>query len=299
MSLGLGIDAGGTATRWALADADGRPQAAGLAAPLSGHIFSRAAEARAREIVGEIAGAVGPARPDGVVAGVTGLTREAPAVALIRSMLSGAMGLPEERVFVAEDMWIAYLSYFAPGEGILVYGGTGSIGYYLGEDKETIRVGGRGNLIDDGGSAFSIARHALRHVLARRGGGAGLRLDDPARGGARARRSAAPAGTRSAPSSTAATAAASAFWRGRSPKRPTPTGGAGDPLRRRPGARAPRHHPAAPRRGAARGARRGAPRACIPRSSQPSSAEVAPLAPVIAAEVDPALTAARLAASLP
>jgi glucosamine kinase len=187
MSLGLGIDAGGTATRWALADADGRPHAAGLAAPLSGHIFSRAADAGAREIVGEITQAVGPARPEAVVAGVTGLTREAPAVALIRSMLSGALGLSEERVHVAEDMWIAYLSYFAPGEGILVYGGTGSVGYYLGEDRETIRVGGRGNLIDNGGSAFSIARHALRHTLrAEEAPGSGFGLDDPARGGPRA-----------------------------------------------------------------------------------------------------------------
>ena len=62
-------------------------------------------------------------------------------------------------------MWIAYLSYFALGEGILVYSGTGSIGYYLSEDKDVIRVGGRGNLIDDGGSGFWIAREALKAVL--------------------------------------------------------------------------------------------------------------------------------------
>ncbi|HST95183.1 MAG TPA: BadF/BadG/BcrA/BcrD ATPase family protein, partial [Microvirga sp.] len=68
-------------------------------------------------------------------------------------------------VFVAEDMWIAYLAYFALGEGILVYSGTGSIGYYLSEAKEVIRVGGRGNLIDDGGSGFWIAREALKAVL--------------------------------------------------------------------------------------------------------------------------------------
>jgi N-acetylglucosamine kinase-like BadF-type ATPase len=80
-------------------------------------------------------------------------------------MLAGALGLSEERVVVAEDMWIAYLSAFAPGEGVLVYSGTGSIGYFLGADKEVIRVGGRGSLIDDGGSAFWIAVHALRHVL--------------------------------------------------------------------------------------------------------------------------------------
>jgi len=298
VSLGLGIDAGGTATRWAIADADGHRQAAGLAASLSGHIFSRAAEARAREIVGEIAGAVGPARPDGVVAVVTGLTREAPAVALIRSMLSRVLGLPEERVHVAEDMWIAYLSYFAPGAGILVYGGTGSIGYYLSEDKDTIRVGGRGNLIDDGGSAFWIARHALRHVLraeeespgsgwttplgaalARAVGGTGWNEvrtfvygGDHGRIGLLAR-AVAEAADADPPALATLSAAGRELAR------------LGITLLRRVGAR---------------------PVALTGRAARLHLAileafdeEVRPPAPVIATEVDPALTAARLAASLP
>ena len=83
----------------------------------------------------------------------------------MRSMFAKAFALPPEKVFVAEDMWIAYLSYFALGEGILVYSGTGSIGYYLSEEKEVIRVGGWGNLIDDGGSGFWIAREALKTIL--------------------------------------------------------------------------------------------------------------------------------------
>lgn len=298
MSLGLGIDAGGTATRWTLADADGAPTASGAAAPLSGHIFSRAAEGRARAVVAEIAGAVARARPGGIVAGITGLTREAPAVELIRAMLSEAIGVPEERVFVAEDMWIAYLSYFAPGEGILVYGGTGSIGYYLGADKEPIRVGGRGNLIDDGGSAFWIARHAVRLVLraeeetpgsgwttplgaALSGaiGGAGwnevrafIYGGDRGRIGLLARAVAEAAG--SDPAALAILEAA-----GRELAR------LGTSLIRRVGkrpvaltGRATRLHPA------------------ILASFE---REVAPLAPVIATAVDPALTAARLAASLP
>jgi N-acetylglucosamine kinase-like BadF-type ATPase len=166
MNLGLGIDAGGTATRWRLADASGRAVADGTVAPLSGHIFSKAAEDHARRIVAEIAQAVTPiGRPRGIVAGITGLTREAPAEALMQSILASAFGIPRERVFVAEDMWIAYLSYFALGEGILVYSGTGSIGYYLTGNKQVIRVGGLGNLIDDGGSGFWIAREALKLVL--------------------------------------------------------------------------------------------------------------------------------------
>lgn len=164
--LGLGIDAGGTATRWRLADAEGRSLGEGRVEPLSGHIFSPAAETRAREIVEAIAGAaLQHGRPTGIVAGITGLTRGAPAEALMRGLFAKALRVPHERVFIAEDMWIAYLSHFGLGEGILVYSGTGSIGYYLSPDKQPIQVGGRGNLIDDGGSGFWIAREALKAVL--------------------------------------------------------------------------------------------------------------------------------------
>jgi glucosamine kinase len=166
MGLGLGIDAGGTATRWRLADTSGRCMAQGSVAPLTGHLFSAAAEERARQIVLDMAQAVmKQGRPLGIIAGITGLTRDTPAEATMRALFAETFELAPDKVFVAEDMWIAYLSYFALGEGILVYSGTGSIGYYLSQDKEVIRVGGRGNLIDDGGSGFWIAREALKAVL--------------------------------------------------------------------------------------------------------------------------------------
>jgi N-acetylglucosamine kinase-like BadF-type ATPase len=166
MSLGLGIDAGGTATRWRLADPKGACIAQGMTEPLSGHLFSAAAEERAKQLVGEMARSVAQTgRPHGIVAGITGLTRQTPAETLMRAILADAFEVPGDRIFVAEDMWIAYLSYFALGEGILVYSGTGSIGYYLTPDKQVIRVGGRGNLIDDGGSGFWVAREALKTVL--------------------------------------------------------------------------------------------------------------------------------------
>ena len=166
MALGLGIDAGGTATRWRLADVQGRCIAKGNADPLTGHLFSAAAEERARQIILDMAQAIlRHGKPLGIVAGITGLTRDTPSEAKMRALFAEIFELPPDKVFVAEDMWIAYLSYFALGEGILVYSGTGSIGYYLSETKEVIRVGGRGNLIDDGGSGFWIAREALKTIL--------------------------------------------------------------------------------------------------------------------------------------
>jgi N-acetylglucosamine kinase-like BadF-type ATPase len=166
MALGLGIDAGGTATRWRLVETSGQCVAQGSVEPLTGHLFSSAAEERAKQIVAEMALVVAKTgKPHGIIAGITGLTRDTPAEATMRTMFSKAFHLPEERIFVAEDMWIAYLAYFALGEGILVYSGTGSIGYYLSAAKEVIRVGGRGNLIDDGGSGFWITKEALKAVL--------------------------------------------------------------------------------------------------------------------------------------
>lgn len=166
MGLGLGIDAGGTATRWRLVEREGACLAQGSVEPLTGHLFSTAAEERARRISSELAQAVTQAgKPAGIVAGITGLTRDTPAEAVMRGILAEAFALPSAKIFVAEDMWIAYLSYFALGEGILVYSGTGSIGYYLSPDKQAIRIGGRGNLIDDGGSGFWVAREALKAVL--------------------------------------------------------------------------------------------------------------------------------------
>lgn len=179
MSLGLGIDAGGTATRWRLADADGQCVAQGSTDPLSGHLFSPAAEERARLLIAGIAREIGARKPNGIVAGITGLTRDTPSEILVRDMLAGAFDLPAASVFVAEDMWIAYLSYFGLGEGILVYSGTGSIGCYVTTDKDIIRVGGRGNLIDDAGSGFWIAREALKSVLRREEENPGEAWDTP------------------------------------------------------------------------------------------------------------------------
>lgn len=166
MGLGLGINADGTVTRWRLTDQDGRSITQGTAAPLTGLLFSVAAEERARQIVIDMAQAVlKTGKPLGIVAGIAGLTRHTPAEATMRSLFAEVFELNQDKVFVAEDMWIAYLSCFALGEGILVHSGAGSIGYYLSETKEVIRVGGRGNLIDDGGSGFWIAREALKAIL--------------------------------------------------------------------------------------------------------------------------------------
>ena len=155
--LGLGIDGGGSATRWALCDETGVAVDAGELPGISGHLFNAPERARFADMVGALRARLGAAEIGALVAGITGMSE--PAVAA--SLLSEALGVAASRVQVRDDMWIAYHAVFAPGEGHIVYSGTGSIGVHVRADGTVLRVGGRGMLIDDGGSAFWIGRIAL------------------------------------------------------------------------------------------------------------------------------------------
>ena len=166
MSVGLGLDGGGGGTRWVLADAAGAVVARGETVPLSGLVFSPGAEARAAEIVDGLAALILPhGTPHAVLAGVTGTTSGAPAAVVLAGLIARTFGLPAGRVEVTDDIAILHRACFPPGTGILLYSGTGSAGLHIGADGQTMRVGGLGHLIDDGGSGYAIARDALRTVL--------------------------------------------------------------------------------------------------------------------------------------
>lgn len=157
MRPGLGIDAGGSATRWALVDARGGVVDSGALAAVNGHLFVPAQRAAFEAFVAELAGLV--AQPCAVVAGITGLTGDAPEATLAGQLLGAAFGAVP--VVVQDDLWIGYHAAFRPGEGIAVYAGTGSVGMHIRADGTIVRVGGRGMLIDDAGSAFWIGRRGL------------------------------------------------------------------------------------------------------------------------------------------
>lgn len=157
--LALGIDGGGSATRWAVADAGGTILDHGVAPPISGHLFSDAERQRLAQSIATI-----PHRPTRVLAGITGLAATAPQAADAARIIAETLNLPAEAVEIHNDMWIAYHALFAPGEGHIVYAGTGAIALHIAADGTEIRAGGRGMLIDDAGSAFWIARTALDHI---------------------------------------------------------------------------------------------------------------------------------------
>jgi N-acetylglucosamine kinase-like BadF-type ATPase len=156
--LHLGLDAGGTQTRWALADATGALQAEGSAPPITGLMLL---DAPGRAALAEALRALVAALPAGTVlrsawAGVTGFD------AALAAELAPALGLPPAAVRVCSDIELACRAAFAPGEGLVVYAGTGSIAALLAADGTLHRAGGRGAVIDDAGGGHWIARQALQ-----------------------------------------------------------------------------------------------------------------------------------------
>jgi glucosamine kinase len=164
--IGLGIDAGGTQTRWALAAPDGAILAEGTVPGLSALQMSKPdGRASVHATFTELARAVlAQAQPVRVRAGLTGFGGDGE---LLASWLAELLGIEATAVAMCNDIEIAYRASFTPGEGYLVYAGTGSIGAFIDGEGSFHRAGGRGVVLDDGGGGFWIAREALRHIWRR------------------------------------------------------------------------------------------------------------------------------------
>jgi glucosamine kinase len=161
--IGLGIDAGGTQTRWALAAPGGAILAEGTVAGLSALQMSKPdGRASVHATFAELARAVlRHGQPASVRAGLTGFGGDG---AQLTAWLAELLGIAPAAIAMCNDIDIAYRASFSPGEGYLVYAGTGSIGAFIDEQGTFHRAGGRGVVLDDGGGGFWIAREALRHI---------------------------------------------------------------------------------------------------------------------------------------
>jgi N-acetylglucosamine kinase-like BadF-type ATPase len=169
--LGLGLDAGGSQTRWALCEPEGTVLAQGSVAGMSGlQLQSDAGRAALESVLQTLATALHAALPKVVqgqplalYAGFTGLGAAQDQVAMQR-LLQQHLPLASDQVTVTHDMDIAYRAAHAPGEGYLVYAGTGSIAAYIDAADTFHRAGGRGGILGDEGSGYWIAREALAHL---------------------------------------------------------------------------------------------------------------------------------------
>ncbi len=165
----VGLDVGGTQTRWALVTLSGELLAEGVAAGFSGARLHVSAERDAvndhlNAIAAQISAAIQHGVLVGVHAGVTGIGNSA---SQLVPMIATAFALPTEQAVVTSDVELSYRAALAPGEGYLIYSGTGSIAAFIDEENMFHRAGGRGVMLDDAGGAYWIAREALRRIWRR------------------------------------------------------------------------------------------------------------------------------------
>lgn len=153
----LGLDAGGSGTKWSLVR-DGRVVASGVAEPLTTALLG-SPEGLAR--LSALAAAL-PGQADAVHAGIPGLTAHSSQAAAVQQLLADALGLDGGRISVEGDLDLAYRAHLSPGAGVLLYAGTGSIAYHVAANGQVVRAGGRGYRIGDDGGGYSIGRAAAR-----------------------------------------------------------------------------------------------------------------------------------------
>jgi glucosamine kinase len=158
----LGIDAGATATKWALYDG-AQIVDSGKCAAMDGHIFRPESRARVNEVLTEISAKVKGTEIKSVFAGITGATSEDSATDPLGQIFHSYF--PNAKVRVVHDIELAYYANFEVGEGILLYAGTGSIAMYIDDEAGPIRAGGWGYLLGDEGAAFWIGRESIRWVV--------------------------------------------------------------------------------------------------------------------------------------
>lgn len=172
MAFYLGLDAGGTSTRAALAD-DTR-----ILARLSGGSIKplRVSREQAREnlaaLLGEVAQVSGVdlTQITATCVGTAGL-RLPQTDGWMREIISACAG---GKIIVCGDEEIALDAAFPGGAGVLVIAGTGSNTLGRTSTGQLLHVGGWGPVLGDQGSGYWIGHQALRSVL--RAKDAGLRV---------------------------------------------------------------------------------------------------------------------------
>lgn len=153
----LGIDAGASATKWALINDLGVVKS-GIDASMDGHIYRTSSRERMREVSRSIAKQIQDFKLSKVFIGITGVLQDGS----IEKLLTTAFKAP---VTVVSDIELAYRANFSPGEGILLYAGTGSVAYAIDERAQVHKIGGWGYLLGDEGGGYWIGREAIRNTL--------------------------------------------------------------------------------------------------------------------------------------
>jgi glucosamine kinase len=159
----LGIDAGGTASRWALLGEDGLLVAEGQVGPMSGLMLSNTdGKALFDATLNDMRHQMGQAQAARIVMGLTGIGEDLAGIAAVEQAAALALQVAPCHVQAMSDQLLAHQAHFSPGEGIVVYAGTGSYASHWDTHRELRRIGGKGLLLDDAGGGFWMGMQALR-----------------------------------------------------------------------------------------------------------------------------------------
>lgn len=161
----LGIDGGGSSTKWVLLDEQGQTLAQGRINPITGHLFKQEQRLQIFAALDELLTQTKPYQPQAVVGGITGLDTDTPEANQLSEYIAKTLQLPPQRVSIMNDMDLAYRANFAPGEGILIYAGTGSVAYHITSAGQVVRAGGHGFIIGDEGGGYWMGKTALRQLM--------------------------------------------------------------------------------------------------------------------------------------
>ena len=157
----LGVDGGGTKTRFALVDADGRLLAeAQLGTTYHPHVGLDGVRAILSKGVAEVLAATGctPADIGYAFFGLPAYGEDSHATALLQGFPAAILG--HDRYACDNDMVCGWAGSLACADGINIVAGTGSIGY--GQRRgAAARAGGWGEAFSDEGSAYWIAMRGL------------------------------------------------------------------------------------------------------------------------------------------
>lgn len=156
----LGIDAGASSAKWALAD-ESSIVLTGVTGPIDGHITRSESLERMQKNLTQIKSECSQ-KIDRVVIGITGIAETPAERAQTLKVIADVF--TDSIIDLQSDIHLAYRVHFQQTPGILLYAGTGAVACteVKGELK---RIGGWGYLLGDEGAGYWIGRAALRAVM--------------------------------------------------------------------------------------------------------------------------------------
>lgn len=178
IELYVGVDGGATKTLAVAADGEGRVVGVGESGPSNYHVVGLdGAVENINTAVKQAIAAAGRETAEVVTLGLAGMDTSHDFKIFEEKAAPRVAG---RRVFVRHDAEIALVGATLGEPGVIVIAGTGSVAGARNRRGEYARCGGWGHLLGDEGSAYFIAREALRAVLwAFDGRGPSTQLTEP------------------------------------------------------------------------------------------------------------------------